>query len=130
MTSVLLLAPLQATEVFWTRGICREVQAAASRFLAVPDSEVRMMRTVAAAQLCSVLGSDHLPPTTAVSSTDQWLPSIKTQSQSSPGTGTTSALLSADMAEASLPCHSYLLQHSSHPLLCLTVFTLSAHFPK
>ena len=81
------------------------------------------MRAAAAAQLYSRLGSDHLPPATALSNTDQWLPSIKVQSHSSPGTETTSALLSADKAEASLPCRSYSLQHSSHPLLDLAVLT-------
>lgn len=41
-----LLSLLQATEVFWTGGICGEVQAAASRFLALPDNQVRMGRQI------------------------------------------------------------------------------------
>ncbi|KFR16388.1 Alpha-N-acetylgalactosaminide alpha-2,6-sialyltransferase 2, partial [Opisthocomus hoazin] len=50
------------------------------------------------AEKFKLLHPDFLQYLTA--STDWWLPSIKAQSQSSPGTGTTSAVLSADQAES------------------------------
>jgi len=88
-----------------------------------------MTRTAAAARLCSQLGSDRLPLTAALSSTDWWLPSIKAQSQSSPGTGTTSAVLSADQAERFVPRRSHPLRPSSCPPPGREVPTASPQLP-
>lgn len=108
-----VLSPLQATAVFWTGGVCREVQAAASRFPAVPDSAVRIPKATAAAGSAAGWAQTSPPRAAALSSTGWWLPSSRARPQPSPGAGTTSAPLSAGEAEASRPCRARCPQHSS-----------------